>query len=54
MGALIEEKQGWAAALDQLMSELLSEHQNVLDYVKGLRDQCDESRQGASEFEREI
>ena len=37
MGALMEEKHGYATALSLLISELLSEHQNVLDYVKGFR-----------------
>ena len=35
MGVLMEEKQGSSDAIEQLMSELLSEHQNVLDYVTG-------------------
>ena len=42
---LMVQKQGYTAALDQLTSELLSEHQNVLDCVKGLRDQRDELNQ---------
>ena len=41
----MEEKQGYAAALDQLTSELLSERQNVMGFIKGLRDQRDESCQ---------
>ena len=42
MGVLMKEKQGgYAIALHQLMSKLLSAHQNVLDCVKGLRDQRD-------------
>ena len=63
MGVLREEKQGCTAALNQLLSDLLSEHQNVLDRVKGLRDQRDkmnqedsskDSRCGASEIERDF
>ena len=44
-GVLMEEKQGYATALKQLMSELLSEHRNVLDYVKGLQEQRVNSNQ---------
>ena len=35
-GVLMEEKQGSSDAVEQLMSELLSERQNVLDYATGL------------------
>ena len=35
IGVLTEEKKGYAAVLDHLMSE----RQNVLDYVKGLQEQ---------------
>ena len=36
---LVEENQGFTAAFDQLTSELLSGHHNVLDHVKGLWEQ---------------
>ena len=41
----MEEKQGKTATFDQLTSELLSAHHNVLDYVKGLQEQRDKFNQ---------
>ena len=45
MGVQEEEKQGYSDAVDQLISELLSEHQNVLDYATGLQEQRDKLNQ---------
>ena len=58
-GVVMEEKE---AAFDQLTSEMLSGHQNVLDNVKGLQEQRDTLNQemraktavpSASEFEKD-
>ena len=58
-GVLMEEKKGYSDVCDQLMSE----RRNVMDCIKGLRDQRDEfsqevsskdSRSSAAEFERDL
>ena len=53
MGVLVEENQGYATALNQLMSELLSEHQDLRDQRDKLRDSSKVSRASASELQRD-
>ena len=52
-GVLMEERWGASDAAGQMMSELLSEHQNVLDCVKGLQEHKIR-RARASELERDF
>ena len=63
MGVLMEEKQGYTAAFDRVTFELLSGHQSLLEYVKGLQEQRDklnqkirskDNRASASEFDRDL
>ena len=45
MGVQTVEEQGHAVAFDQVTSELLSEHRNVLDHMTGLQEPRDKENQ---------